>query len=41
MGLLAFATVAEAVAAVRRARGHAARVLAVADGLNTIVELAG
>ena len=41
MGLLAFATVAEAIAAVRRARGHAARVLAVADGLDTIVELAG
>jgi hypothetical protein len=41
MGLLAFATVGEAVAAARRVAGRGARVLAVADGLDTIVELAG
>ena len=40
MGLLAFRTIDEAVAAARRARGPAARVLAVADGLDTVVELA-
>jgi lactate racemase len=40
MGLLAFRTIGEAVAAARRAHGPAARVLAVADGLDTIVELA-
>jgi hypothetical protein len=41
MGLLAYATVGEAVAAARRVAGRGARVLAVADGLDTIVELAG
>ena len=41
LGLLAFESVDEALAAVRRTRGPEARVLAVADGLDTIVELAG
>ena len=41
LGLLAFASVDEAIAAARRVRGPGARVLAVADGLDTIVELAG
>ncbi len=41
MGLLAFASIDEAIAAARRVRGRGARVLAVADGLDTIVELAG
>ncbi len=41
LGLLAFATVDEAIAAARRVRGPEARVLAVADGIDTIVELAG
>ena len=40
MGLLAFESVDEALAAVRRTRGPEARVLAIADGLDTIVELA-
>jgi nickel-dependent lactate racemase len=40
LGLLAYRTIDEAVAAARRARGPAARILAVADGLDTIVELA-
>ena len=40
MGLLAFDCVDEAIAAARRTRGPEARVLAVADGLDTIVELA-
>jgi len=41
MGLLAFESVDEALAAVCRTRGPEARVLAVADGLDTIVELTG
>jgi len=41
LGLLAYTTVDEAVAAARRVRGPGARVLAVADGLDTIVELVG
>jgi lactate racemase len=41
MGLLSFASVDEAIAAARRGRGPGARMLAVADGLDTIVELAG
>ena len=40
LGLLAYATVDEAVAAARLARGPTARVLAVADGLDSVVELA-
>jgi nickel-dependent lactate racemase len=40
-GLLAFESVDEAVAAARRVRGPRARVLAVADGIGTVVELAG
>ncbi len=39
LGLLAFATIDEAVAAARRVRGPRARVLAVADGIDTVVEL--
>ncbi len=39
MGLLAFESVDEALAAARRTRGPEARVLAIADGLDTIVEL--
>jgi nickel-dependent lactate racemase len=41
LGLLAFESVDEALAAARRTRGPEARVLAIADGLDTIVELAG
>ncbi|HMK92379.1 MAG TPA: lactate racemase domain-containing protein [Thermoleophilia bacterium] len=41
MGMLAFASVDEAVAQARRARGPAARALVIADGLDTVVELAG
>ena len=39
LGLSSFASVDEAFAAVRRTRGPKARALAVADGLDTIVEL--
>lgn len=41
LGLLAFDSVDEAIAAARRVRGPEARILAVADALDTIVELAG
>ena len=41
LGLLAFGSVDEAIAAARRVRGPEARILAVADALDTIVELAG
>jgi nickel-dependent lactate racemase len=41
MGLLAFGSVDGAIAAARRVRGPGARVLALADGLDTIVELDG
>ena len=41
LGMLAFESVDEALAAARRTRGPEARVLAIADGLDTIVELAG
>jgi hypothetical protein len=41
LGLLAFESVDEAVAATSRVRGAGARVLAVADGIDTVVELAG
>jgi hypothetical protein len=41
LGLLAFGSVDEAIAAARRVRGPEARILAVADGLDTVVELAG
>lgn len=41
LGLLAFATIEEAIAAAQRVRGPGARVLALGDGLDTIVELAG
>jgi lactate racemase len=40
LGMLAFATVDEALAEARRTRGPEARILAIADGLDTIVELA-
>ncbi len=40
-GLLAFESIDEAVAAARRVRGPGARVLAVADGIDTVVELGG
>ena len=40
LGMLAFASVDEALAAARRTRGPEARTLAIADGLDTIVELA-
>ncbi len=38
MGLLAFETVEQAVAEARRIRGAATRILAVADGIDTVVE---
>ena len=41
LGLLAFDSVDEAIAAARRVRGPEARILAVADALDTIVELPG
>ena len=39
LGLLAFESIDEAAAAARRVRGPQARVLAVADGIDTVVEL--
>jgi hypothetical protein len=40
MGMLAFRDIAEAVGEARRVRGPGTRTLAIADGLDTVVELA-